>query len=119
MDKQSLLTNMSNSHLVKGHCVPCEGGVEPMGDEEIEKYLSLLKSNWVSNDSKSISKEFKFKDFKQAMSFVNKAADIAEEQGHHPDMNISYKKVVVVLTTHAINGLSINDFIMASKIEIL
>lgn len=110
----------NNSHLVKGHCVPCEGGVDPMGDEEIRKYLSMLKEDWkVSKDSKRIFKEFKFKDFKDAMIFVNKIAEIAEEQGHHPDISISYNKVTIILITHAINGLSTNDFIMASKIEAL
>jgi 4a-hydroxytetrahydrobiopterin dehydratase len=91
-----------------------------MGDEEIAIYLTLLKTSWnVSSDSKSISQEFKFKDFKEAMEFVNKVADIAEEQGHHPDMIVSYNKVTISLITHAIDGLSTNDFIMASKIEIL
>lgn len=106
--------------MVKGHCVPCEGGVEPMGNEDIEKYLSMLKSKWVvSSDSKSMSKDFKFKDFKEAMKFVNNVAGIAEGQGHHPDITISYNKVTIGLITHAIGGLSPNDFIMASKIEVL
>lgn len=90
-----------------------------MGDEEIEKYLSLLKFKWIVIGSKSISREFKFKDFKESMSFVNKIAEIAEEQGHHPDIEISYNKVVITLTTHAIGGLSTNDFIVASKVETL
>lgn len=111
---------MDNSHLVNGHCVPCEGGVEPLKSEEVKTYLSLLKTPWkVSFDQKNISKHFKFKDFKEAMKFINKIADIAEDQGHHPDIEISYNKVDIELTTHAIGGLSPNDFIMASKIEIL
>lgn len=111
---------MDNSHLVKGHCVPCEGGTKPMEKKEIGTYLSLLKTPWeVSSDSKSISKHYKFKDFKEAMKFVNKIAGIAEEQGHHPDIYIYYNKVDITLTTHAIKGLSTNDFIMASKIELL
>ena len=109
---------MDYLHLVKGHCVPCEGGVEPMEKEEVSKYLTLLKTPWdVTKDNKLISKDFKFKDFKEAMEFVNKVADIADEQGHHPDIKISYNKVIIELTTHAIGGLSINDFIIASKIE--
>ncbi len=111
---------MNNSHLVKGHCVPCEGGVEPMRGDEIKIYISYLKTPWqVSTDSKSIKKQFKFKDFRQAMVFVNKVAEVAEEQGHHPDITIYYNKVDIFLTTHAIKGLSTNDFIMASKIELL
>ena len=91
-----------------------------MGDEEIEKYLTMLKEKWdVSSDSKLISREFKFKDFKDAMQFVNKVADLAEEQGHHPDIVINYNRVTISLTTHAIGGLSTNDFVIASKIEVL
>jgi 4a-hydroxytetrahydrobiopterin dehydratase len=109
---------MDNSHLVKGHCVPCEGGTKPMESSEVAKYLTLLKTPWmVTDEGKKIEKLFKFKDFKEAMGFVNKVADIAQEQGHHPDIEISYNKVEIKLTTHAIGGLSTNDFIMASKVE--
>ncbi len=108
-----------NSHLVKGHCVPCEGGVEPLNPEEVSTYLSLLKTPWKVEEGKKIEHKYKFKDFKEAMGFVNKVADIAEEQGHHPEIEISYNKVEIELTTHAIGGLSVNDFILASKIEIL
>jgi len=116
---------MDNTHLTKGHCVPCEGGTAALEPEEIAKYLSLLKTEWSVvedpsvNSGRAIEKKFKFKDFKEAMSFVNKIAEIAEEQGHHPDVGIYYNKVNIALTTHAINGLSTNDFIMASKIELL
>ena len=111
---------MENSHLTKGHCVPCEGGTKPMEKEEIATYLTLLKTDWiVTDDKKNLTKKFKFKDFREAMEFVNKIADIAEEQGHHPNISIYYNKVDILLTTHAISGLSVNDFIMASKIEIL
>lgn len=106
--------------MTKGHCVPCEGGAEPLNEEEVSKYLTLLKTPWnVSSDSSTIEKKYKFNDFKEAMSFVNKVADIADEQGHHPDIKISYNKVDIELTTHAIGGLSVNDFIIASKIELI
>lgn len=111
---------LTNSHLIRGHCVPCEGGVDPMKEDEVKIYLSLLKKKWkVSNNLESISRRFEFKDFVGAMVFVNKVADIAEEQGHHPDIHIYYNKVDVILTTHAIKGLSTNDFILASKVEVL
>ncbi len=111
---------MKNSHLVKGHCVPCEGGVEPMSSEEAKTYLSLLKKSWeISSDNKSISFSFKFKNFVESLEFVKKVAKVAEEQGHHPDIHIYYNKVEISLTTHAINGLSTNDFILASKLEII
>lgn len=108
---------MNYSSLVKGHCVPCEGGTKPMEKGEIAKYLSLLKSPWAVKDDKELERKFKFKDFKGAMSFVNKVAEIAEQEGHHPDIEISYNRVEIELSTHAIGGLSTNDFILASKIE--
>lgn len=106
--------------LSKGHCVPCEGGTQPLTDVEVATYLTLLKTPWhVSDEGKKIEKKFKFKDFKESMDFVNKVADIAESEGHHPEIEISYNKVEIELTTHAIGGLSTNDFILASKIEII
>lgn len=111
---------MDNSHLTKGHCVPCEGGTKPMDEKEIKIYLTLLKTPWtVSTDKKKIEKKFEFKDFKKAMKFVNKVAEIAEGEGHHPDIGIYYNKVSISLSTHAIKGLSTNDFILASKIELV
>lgn len=100
--------------------MPCEGGVEPMKKEEAKTYLSLLKKSWkISADLKSISLRFEFKNFLEAIDFVNKVAPIAEEQGHHPDIYIYYNKVDITLTTHAIKGLSVNDFLVAAKVELL
>lgn len=72
---------------------------------------------WKTADNKKIERNFKFKDFKEAMIFVNRVAEIAEAEGHHPDVFISYNKVRVELTTHAVGGLSENDFILAAKID--
>lgn len=91
-----------------------------MEQSEVAKYLTLLKTPWhVSDEGKKIEKKFKFKDFKESMTFVNKVANLAESEGHHPDIEISYNKVEIKLSTHAIGGLSVNDFIMASKIELI
>lgn len=118
MSKQSFSSFEDNSLLVKGNCEPCESGTKPMEQQEVVMYLTLLKTPWsVEDEGKLISKQFKFKDFKEAMVFVNKLADLAEEQGHHPNIKISYNKVKLELTTHAIGGLSLNDFIIAAKIE--
>lgn len=105
--------------LTKQKCVPCEGGTKPLDKKGIETYLLMLKTPWEVVDEKRIRRMFKFKDFKEAMDFVNKVARIAEEEGHHPDITVSYNKVQIELTTHAIGGLSTNDFIEASKIELL
>lgn len=80
---------------------------------------SGLKSPWIVTDNLKISKEFTFKDFSQTIRFVNLVADIAEEQGHHPVMHVYYSKVIIELWTHAILGLSENDFILAAKIDVL
>ncbi len=105
--------------LTKQKCVPCEGGTKPMDKQGIETYRLMLKTPWEVVEDKKIRKKFEFKDFKEAMNFANKVAEIAENEGHHPDINISYNKVMIELTTHAIGGLSTNDFIEASKIELL
>ncbi len=103
--------------LTKQHCVPCEGGAACMIPNEIDEYKKKLKLDWKIIDNKKISHEFKFKTFKEAIGFVNKIADIAEAEGHHPDIYIFYNVVRIELWTHAINGLFKNDFIMASKIS--
>lgn len=87
-----------------------------MTPDEASKYLSAV-SGWQMEEGKKIKKEFKFADFRGSMDFVNRLAAVAEEEGHHPAIFISYNKVRVTLTTHAIGGLSENDFIMAAKID--
>jgi 4a-hydroxytetrahydrobiopterin dehydratase len=98
-------------------CVACEGGVPPLSKAQAQELNKQLKSWTVSGDSKWLSKEFKFADFKEALAFTNKVGEIAEKEGHHPDIVLSWGKVVIELTTHAIQGLSENDFILAAKID--
>lgn len=104
-------------NLTDKKCVPCEGGVDPLKKDQIDEYLKVLDSSWQVVDDKSIARKFKFSDFKASIGFVNKVAQIAESEGHHPDITINYNKVTIELTTHSIGGLSENDFIVASKIE--
>ncbi len=104
-------------HLSDRKCVACEGDVPPLDASQIKDYLGEFKEKWDVIQGKKIKKEFKFKDFKEAMSFINKVADIAESEGHHPDLFIFYNRVVMELWTHAIKGLSENDFIIAAKVE--
>src|SRR3989344_6977260 len=99
--------------FVNKKCAPCEGGVAPLVREEAILYLAEVLGWEISVNSKQISRDFKFDNFKEAMKFVNSVADIAEEEGHHPDINISYNKVKFTNSTHAIGGLSENDFILA------
>lgn len=103
--------------LKEKKCRPCSGDEEPLKSDEINEMLDKVKEGWEVMDDKKIKKVFPFDNFKEGMAFSQKVADIAEEEQHHPDICIHYKKVEVELSTHAIGGLSENDFIMASKID--
>ena len=107
---------MSDLDLTHKKCIPCEAGSVPMSAETLEKYLSAI-TGWQQEEGKKIKKEFKFEDFRSSMGFVNRIAELAEAEGHHPAIFISYNKVRITLSTHAIGGLSENDFIMAAKID--
>ena len=102
--------------LSQEKCVPCEGGTEPLTAEEIITLLSDIEG-WQQEDKK-IWREFKYKNFVQAVDFINRIADVAEYEDHHPDLYLhDYNHVRVELMTHAIKGLSRNDFIVAAKIN--
>jgi 4a-hydroxytetrahydrobiopterin dehydratase len=103
--------------LTEKRCIPCEAGTPPLESKEIEKLLKQLPKGWRCVGNKRIVKEFKFKGFPETIAFVNRAALIAQDEGHHPEFHIHYNKVEVELWTHAINGLSENDFILAAKID--
>ena len=104
--------------LVNKKCVPCEGGIPPL-TEERENFYIYQVANWnlIREGTHRIQKEFHFEDFKESMKFVNKVAEIAEEEDHHPDIHIYYDTVELELHTHAIKGLHANDFIVAAKID--
>ena len=106
------------SDLAARHCVPCEGGTPPMTRAEAERYLAQV-AGWqlVEGEPLKIARGVKRKDFAEAMAFVNSIADLAEREQHHPDICISWNRVKLELFTHAIGGLSENDFIMAAKID--
>ena len=112
----SIVSTMGN--LATKKCVPCEGGVPPLQEKQIQGYLGELKGDWKVLEEKKIQRQFKFKDFKAALAFINKVGEIAEKENHHPDIRLfGYNKVEIELSTHAIGGLSENDFILAAKIE--
>jgi 4a-hydroxytetrahydrobiopterin dehydratase len=99
-------------------CVPCEGGVRPLGADEARTALARLHTGWQLNAaSTELSREFRFKDFYRVMSFANAIAHIANSEDHHPDLELGYNYCRVRYTTHAIKGLSENDFICAAKID--
>ena len=103
------------NHLTEKKCVPCEGGVPTLNKTEVEHLLAEVPGWAVAG--KWITKEFKFKDFVEAMKFVDRVAAVAEAEGHHPDIHIHYNLVRFDIWTHAIDGLSENDFILAAKID--
>ncbi len=107
----------NGADLAEKKCVPCEGGAEPLTRAEAEKFLHEVKGWMLWPDGKTISKSLRFKDFAAAFAFATKVAAIAEEEGHHPDLLISWGRVEVELSTHSIGGLSENDFILAAKID--
>ena len=102
--------------LTQKKCIPCEAGTPPLDAAAVTEYAKNVPS-WKVVDNKELSHDFKFKDFKGSMAFVIKVAEIAEQEGHHPDMCIFYDLVKLDISTHAIGGLSENDFILAAKID--
>jgi 4a-hydroxytetrahydrobiopterin dehydratase len=105
--------------LVQQKCVPCEGGTPPLEREKIDEYMKELDGDWKLQDTKIIARRFEFKTFPEAIDFVNRVATLAEQEDHHPDIIIRYNKVTLELSTHAIGGLSDNDFIVAAKVDLL
>jgi 4a-hydroxytetrahydrobiopterin dehydratase len=100
-------------------CTPCRGGIPPLNRTEAESFLPATP-NWRLNDDASVIKrEFRFPDFREALSFVNQIGDLAEAEGHHPDIHFGWGYVTASLQTHKIKGLHENDFIMAAKIDSL
>lgn len=108
---------MENLHQKK--CVACEGGIPPLVEAQISPFMDEIGDQWRLLDAKRIVREYRLRNFKEAINFVYEVAKIAEEEGHHPEIHISYNKVVLELWTHAIGGLSVNDFIVAAKINAL
>ena len=103
--------------LANKKCIPCGGGIPSLEAVAIQSFMKGIDPAWRLVGEKKIVREFAFKDFKEAMAFVNRVAEIAEKEGHHPDVYIFYNIVRLELWTHAANGLTENDFIIAAKID--
>jgi 4a-hydroxytetrahydrobiopterin dehydratase len=109
---------ITQEELLKKHCVPCEGGVPALSRHEAEVLARTLEGWIVDADAKMISRSWTMKNFMAGVDFFNEIACIAEQEGHHPDLHLEgYRRVTVSLWTHAIGGLSENDFILAAKIN--
>lgn len=106
-----------SEELHKIRCVGCEGGIPAMTADEIKSLVPQIENWTVSDDNKMLSKRYTFKGFYKTMSFVNAIAWIANQENHHPDLEVGYNYCLVKYTTHAVNGLTKNDFICAAKVD--
>ncbi len=106
------------SELAKKTCVPCRGGIPPLGAEEIRPLLEQL-NQWEVVENHHLKKAFAFEDFASALGLVNQIGEIAEQEDHHPDLYLAWGRVEAQIWTHKINGLSESDFILAAKIDAL
>ncbi len=108
---------MDPSRLVSRKCVPCHGGVESLSEARAREFLDQTPEWALEKNAARLERHFEFENFRSALEFVNRVGDLAEQEGHHPDMAIHWNKVELVLWTHAIGGLHENDFILAAKID--
>lgn len=106
-----------SSPLAKQTCVPCRGGVPPLAGQRIAELLEQLGGGWQVRDEHHLEKTYEFEDFAQALAFTNRVGAIAEEQGHHPDIHLSWGRVKLEIWTHKIGGLTQSDFVLAAKAD--
>jgi 4a-hydroxytetrahydrobiopterin dehydratase len=105
------------SDLAEKECTPCKGGVPPLGESEITDLLDRLGGGWRVVEGHHLEKEYRFRDFRTALDFTNRVGELAEAQGHHPDIHLSWGKVRLTIWTHKINGLTESDFVFAAKAD--
>jgi len=105
------------SELADRECLPCKGGVPPLEGDRLADLHGRLGSDWSVVDDHHLEKEFRFRDFKEALAFTHRVGDLAEEVNHHPDLHLAWGKVAITLWTHKIDGLSEADFVLAAKID--
>jgi len=102
--------------LAEKQCIPCRGGVPPLAGKELENLATQL-SGWTVSSGHHLEKNYRFPDFRTALAFVNRAGEVAEEQGHHPELGLGWGHVDVRIWTHKIDGLTESDFILAAKLD--
>jgi 4a-hydroxytetrahydrobiopterin dehydratase len=105
------------SDLAGQHCVPCRGGVPPLKGADLKALQSKLGGDWRVVDEHHLEKTYTFDDFRQALAFTNRVGEIAESEGHHPDVYLAWGKVKLTIWTHKIDGLTESDFILAAKAD--
>jgi 4a-hydroxytetrahydrobiopterin dehydratase len=105
------------SALAEKQCVACKGGVPPLKGQELVRLARELDGGWRVVEERQLVKEYQFKDFREALGFTNKIGELAEAQGHHPDIYLAWGKVKLAIWTHKINGLTESDFVLAAKAD--
>jgi 4a-hydroxytetrahydrobiopterin dehydratase len=103
--------------LADKECVPCRGGVPPLKGDELKTYSAPLAGDWKVIGEHHLERELKFKDFREALDFTNRVGELAEGQGHHPDIYLAWGKVKLAVWTHKIDGLTESDFVFAAKVD--
>jgi 4a-hydroxytetrahydrobiopterin dehydratase len=103
--------------LAKRKCIPCEGGIPKLEPDEVATFLKQLNGAWTVVDGHHLRRNYTFPDFAGALAFVNRVGALAEENGHHPDLSLTWGKAAIELYTHAVNGLTETDFILAAKVD--
>src|SRR5262245_54032307 len=112
------MPSLTAAELSTKRCASCEGGVPALKPEMIQQYLAALPGWQLTEDAQRIRRQWRVKDFLVALDFFNRVGRLSEEEGHHPDLHlVGYRNVTIEIWTHAINGLSENDFILAAKID--
>jgi 4a-hydroxytetrahydrobiopterin dehydratase len=108
------------SELTGKHCLPCEGGVPALSPEQVRAYLPAVPQWRLTADGKRLRREWRVKDFATALDFFNRVGGVAEAEDHHPDLHLTgYRNAAIELSTHAVGGLTENDFILAAKVDTL
>jgi 4a-hydroxytetrahydrobiopterin dehydratase len=105
------------SALAEKQCVPCKGGVPPLKGTDLARLAGELNGGWQVITEHHLEKEYQFKDFREALAFTNQVGELAEAQGHHPDIYLAWGKVKLTVWTHKINGLTESDFVLAAKAD--
>ncbi|MGD8727801.1 MAG: 4a-hydroxytetrahydrobiopterin dehydratase [Gemmatimonadales bacterium] len=106
-----------SSELAAQQCIPCQGGIPALAGDEIANLLERLGGNWAAVEDHHLRKEYAFPNFVEALAFTNRVGEIAESQGHHPDIYLTWGKVRLEIWTHKIDGLTVSDFILAAKAD--
>ena len=108
---------MNNDDLAKKTCMPCKGGIAPLKGGELQTLIAQLGNGWAVQDEHHLEKEYRFKNFRDALAFVTKIGALAEGQGHHPDIHLAWGSVNLTIWTHKIDGLTESDFVFAAKAD--